>query len=101
MSEYYAGMGCKCAAWSANECACSGVDWTPEEVYKLRKQLKALQDAVMAIEPFYEDFGLNNCMSYGETCISCCTTNYNSDHEPNCPVTKLREVLKAQGVSDE
>ena len=52
MSEYYAGMGCKCAAWSEYECACPDVDWTPEEVYELSKQLKALQDAVMAIEPF-------------------------------------------------
>lgn len=31
------GIGCTCAAWSANECCC-GVDWTPKELIELRER---------------------------------------------------------------
>ena len=33
------GMDCTCAAWSENECCC-GADWTTQEMYDLREQLK-------------------------------------------------------------
>ena len=25
--NHVSGMGCKCSAWSENECCCEGVDW--------------------------------------------------------------------------
>ena len=31
------GIGCTCAAWSANECCC-GIDWTPKELIELRER---------------------------------------------------------------
>ena len=31
------GMGCMCQAHDWSECGCLGVDWTPQEVYDLRK----------------------------------------------------------------
>lgn len=27
MSEHIPGLGCRCSAWSQNECCCDGVDW--------------------------------------------------------------------------
>jgi len=36
------GMGCKCAARSAVDCACD-VDWTPKEVYELMERVKELE----------------------------------------------------------
>ena len=40
--DYFPGKGCKCAAWSYMDCACSDVDWTPKEVYVLRARIKEL-----------------------------------------------------------
>jgi len=36
------GRGCICAAYSSHECACDA-DWTPQEVYDLRKKIKELE----------------------------------------------------------
>ncbi len=33
------GKGCVCLAYSSSECACDA-DWTPQEIYDLRKRLK-------------------------------------------------------------
>lgn len=33
------GGGCKCAASSYADCGCDDVDWTPQEVYDLRKEV--------------------------------------------------------------
>ena len=41
--EYYEGMNCKCMARSEAECACNWVDWTPKEVYELRKKVAELE----------------------------------------------------------
>jgi len=30
-------MGCQCAARSESECGCTGVDWTPTDVERLRE----------------------------------------------------------------
>jgi hypothetical protein len=49
-SDYYEGQGCTCYATSANECGCEGADWTPVEVYKLRKDAKQLADRLTALE---------------------------------------------------
>lgn len=35
--SHYAGSGCECGAYSEAECGCPDVDWTPSEVYALRK----------------------------------------------------------------
>lgn len=43
------GMGCKCAAWSANECCCN-VDWTPASEIALRVDVAALRKKLAACE---------------------------------------------------
>ena len=45
MSEYYAGMDCECMARGESECGCAA-DWTPKEVYKLRKKVAELELAL-------------------------------------------------------
>jgi hypothetical protein len=35
------GKDCNCAAYGEHECAC-GADWTPQEVYDLRKEKETL-----------------------------------------------------------
>lgn len=37
------GMGCKCAAWSANECSCPDVDWRSAREVELEAENKALR----------------------------------------------------------
>jgi hypothetical protein len=37
------GMGCRCAAHDQSECGCPDVDWTPQEVYDLRAEVKKLK----------------------------------------------------------
>lgn len=49
MSDYYEGKGCKCFARSESECSCEGVDWTPKEVYTLRKRIAELEQEYMAL----------------------------------------------------
>ena len=36
------GKGCKCAAYDQSECGCDA-DWTPQEVYDLRAELKNIK----------------------------------------------------------
>lgn len=48
--EYYAGKGCKCAAYNSDECGCPNVDWTPKEVYTLRAEKAELQARVERLE---------------------------------------------------
>ena len=38
--KYIPGQDCGCYAYSESECGCDA-DWTPTEVYELRKQLKS------------------------------------------------------------
>ena len=53
--------------------------------------LEELTGAVMALEPFHEDFGI------GEMCNHCYHINdSNMLHASLCPVIKLREVLTKQ-----
>ncbi len=42
MDKYYAGKGCECMARSEGECGCNA-DWTPSEVYELRKRVAELE----------------------------------------------------------
>jgi predicted RNase H-like nuclease (RuvC/YqgF family) len=46
IEEYYEGMNCKCMARSEAECACNWVDWTPKEVYELRKKVTELEQEI-------------------------------------------------------
>lgn len=39
------GKGCKCAAYDQSECGCDA-DWTPQEVYDLRAELKNIKSLV-------------------------------------------------------
>lgn len=52
------GKGCKCGAYGSCECGCPDVDWTPQEVYDLRKRLSHLMDVAGkmagALEPLAE-----------------------------------------------
>jgi len=49
-NDYYPGKGCQCYAHSESECACSDVDWTDPEVYKLRKENKELRAQIEELE---------------------------------------------------
>lgn len=42
------GRGCKCGAHGKHECGC-GVDWTRQEVYDLREEVKQLRENIAAI----------------------------------------------------
>jgi hypothetical protein len=39
------GKGCVCGAYSYAECGCPDVDWTPQEIYDLKKEIKTLREA--------------------------------------------------------
>jgi hypothetical protein len=45
--RYYEGMGCQCMARYQGDCACDDVDWTPSEVYELRKRIVELEKALL------------------------------------------------------
>ena len=49
LNNYYKGKGCKCHAYYYGECAC-GVDWTPKEVYELRKEVVELRKEVVELK---------------------------------------------------
>jgi hypothetical protein len=113
------GMDCNCGAYGEHECCC-GADWTTQEVYDLREEvkqlreaadkvtqktlaelcvqkeeeLKDLKDAVMALEPFNECFGMDS--KYGCDHWECQATEHDPQHIA-CPVAKLREVLTKLG----
>ena len=56
--------------------------------------LEELTGAVMALEPFHEDFGIG----ISPACDHCYHMNdSNMLHDSGCPVIKLREVLTKQG----
>lgn len=48
------GKDCKCYARYKNECACEGVDWTPQEVYDLRAKLKIATEALKELQKEFE-----------------------------------------------
>jgi hypothetical protein len=45
-SQHYEGKGCICFARSQGDCACDA-DWTPKEVYTLRKRVAELEKALL------------------------------------------------------
>lgn len=51
--EYFPGQDCDCEARSSYECGC-GADWTPTEVYKLRKELEEAKNAITGWENKWE-----------------------------------------------
>lgn len=59
------GKGCKCGAYGACECGCPDVDWTPQEVYDLRKRLSHLMDVAGKLAEWVEGYvdylGHENC----------------------------------------
>ena len=73
---------------------------------RLTNELEELQDAVMALNPFINsvDFLVSE-NGFGEFECDACDAKalhiYKIEHTSDCPVAKLREVLKKQGVSDE
>jgi len=48
--DYYPGKGCQCYAHGEHECACTDVDWTDPEVYKLRRENKELRAQIEELE---------------------------------------------------
>jgi len=42
LDNYYPGLGCECFARNEGECGCAA-DWTPREVYVLRKKVEQLE----------------------------------------------------------
>tara|TARA_R110000823_G_scaffold309719_1_gene434174 strand:- start:90 stop:284 length:195 start_codon:yes stop_codon:yes gene_type:complete len=46
--EYHEGQGCTCLARSWVECGCEDADWTPKEVYTLRKRIVELEGCLEA-----------------------------------------------------
>jgi len=68
---------------------------------ELEHKLKVLQDAIMALEPLHRRFGTDHQYNYYGKGLQCTHCDWIDDHDPKCPLTKLREVLKEQGVDDE
>lgn len=62
-----------------------------DDLTRQSRWLKELQEAVIGLGPFNEGFE-----SFIGGCGQCGEKGWNT-HSPLCPVTKLREVLKAQG----
>ena len=52
--DYYEGKGCQCHARSYSECACTDVDWTDPEVYKLRTENKELRAQIEELKKALE-----------------------------------------------
>ena len=48
-NQYYEGQGCACFARSQGDCSCENADWTPKEVYTLRKRIAELQEEVQEL----------------------------------------------------
>lgn len=59
------GKGCKCAAYDQSECGCDA-DWTPQEVYDLRAELKKLKSLVRRFfkETIYVPYRAVDCDQY-------------------------------------
>jgi hypothetical protein len=45
------GEGCTCLAYGEHECGC-GVDWTDQEIYDLRAEVKQLKEATNIVTRF-------------------------------------------------
>ena len=71
-----------------------------EELEKQSLQLKALQDAVMALGPQHRRFGTDHQFNFHSKGLQCVECDAMDGHAEDCPVVKLREVLIGQGVSD-
>lgn len=54
MDDYYEGKGCQCYAAYQGECCCEDVDWTPEEVYKLRELLEKAEKEIKQLNKILE-----------------------------------------------
>ena len=66
--EYYAGKGCKCSAYSSDECGCGDIDWTDPDIYKLKIALHDAIDSPKGVvpktaEPFYDQNYYDNLQS--------------------------------------
>lgn len=59
------GKGCKCGAYDQSECGCDA-DWTPQEVYDLRSELKELKSLVRRFfkETIYVPYRAVDCDQY-------------------------------------
>lgn len=58
LETYVPGHGCQCEAWNESECGCTGVDWTPREVYRLRA---VNREAVKILKALLYDMPYPNC----------------------------------------
>ena len=56
-NQYYAGKGCECFARYQGDCCCEDADWTPKEVYILRKRIAELEVIAKAVAHIGVDFG--------------------------------------------
>tara|TARA_R110000803_G_scaffold35848_1_gene77274 strand:+ start:3074 stop:3316 length:243 start_codon:yes stop_codon:yes gene_type:complete len=72
-----------------------------EELEKQSLQLKALQDAVMVLEPHHRRFGTDHQFNFHGKGLQCIYCDSIDSHAVDCPIVKLREVIIEQGVSDE
>jgi hypothetical protein len=72
-----------------------------ETIEQQALQLKALQDAVMALGPHHRRFGTDHQFNFHSKGLQCVECDAMDGHAEDCPVVKLREVLIGQGVSDE
>ena len=72
-----------------------------EYITIMTAHLKALQDAVVALEPHHRRFGTDHQFNFHGKGLQCTHCDRVDGHWDSCPVTKLREVLITQGVSDE
>jgi len=72
-----------------------------ETIEQQALQLKALQDAITALEPQHRRFGTDHQFNYHGKGLQCTHCDRVDGHWDDCPVTKIREVLIEQEVSDE
>ena len=65
------------------------------------EQLKALQDAITALEPQHRRFCTDHQFNFHGKGLQCTHCDWIDAHAVGCPVVELREVLIEQGVDDE
>jgi len=99
------GRKCKCAAHCGCECAC-GADWTPKEVYDLRRELAEAraESALIAtlkqrIQTIGDELGKAREYIRARPPFECDWQNL-SEHKQGCPCDECGLWRKAAGLDD-
>lgn len=82
------GEGCKCWATCEGECTC-GVDWTPKEVYDLRRELTAALERERVLEEALETLR-GNCQYDNPPCEECDANSHCIEYKALARVKAMR-----------